>query len=613
MNDLLSEYDSCRQRISTYIQSAEDNAMQLDSLQEEIAQVQLQRRTLVSEMEYNVDKLMAGQLNKLISERRAVIETEIRKLQNEIENIKRASLQEQHDITSKITAKQFPHDVVAIRNAELVLRKGKEAVDSVSSTSILATVENALTLDSNSYNIEALTVTVEKMLSDIPDLTDTSAFSSIMGCLLFDIKTLDKVSPPTRLAVYAIYLAFIVFLMRVQPLLFIFPYSIALITSLYSNTKRSQKLIDFIYPYKLLEERAEFSRKTLKQKILQKRQQEVSDLQRQLESKVAPMETRVGILQQKLAQVEVAVRSETSKESLTANAKADYERRIGNCDSKLKELQNELGRTHKFIESDKKQLELVQNKKTELRTVVAENYLNPKEPGDSKLLCKSFFLGFDDNDELIEFRYDGLTTVVVYKGADNSVNAPLITMMMMQLLSSMSMPSLKIAITDVRTGCADYAVFSPPTLSNRIVLCATNSDVNNIITEYHDEFISRSKEILTEARSLDEYNQRMLERRSLTRDYYILFLQDPGLKILSDQKFLQLCMSGPRVGIIPIVFLSHTMINDVLKGKDDKRVQLHNFVIAAGEKFYLYSGSTQDISESAGFRRTLIDRTRPSK
>ena len=65
----------------------------------------------------------------------------------------------------------------------------------------------------------------------------------------------------------------------------------------------------------------------------------------------------------------------------------------------------------------------------------------------------------------------------------------------------------------------------------------------------------------------------MISRNSLTKDYKILLVQETSGAIFNNSNFEQLCKTGAKVGIIPIVFLSHDIMqrgemngeNDVIK------------------------------------------------
>ncbi|MEG2376798.1 MAG: hypothetical protein RSC43_00420 [Clostridia bacterium] len=563
-------------------------------------------------MQFNLERLTTEQLSKLVDARRQELQKERDECEQQIAGIKAKALQTKQQVVQKVNETNYTHELVAIRNAERILGTGKEIIDTVASQSIIATVENSLTQDLNSYNIEALTVKVERTLRAVPDTLEISMFPRVVNFILLDIKSLQPLSPVIRIIAYLIYLGLIIVIFKMQPLVFIFPYSVMLICSLYKNITRSQKLVNFIYPYKLLEEKLGRLREDVRKQVEKTRSKEFLRIAKEQEHLSAPYIAKLQDLRVQMSQAEVIIRAQTSTEELTAAAKKDYETRIGECSDNIDALQTKLSNTHKFIESDKVQLANAQKRKVELQHQVAENYLNPKEPGDSRLLSKSFFLGFDDVDELIEFRYDGKTTIIIYKGINNGVNAPIITMLIMQLLAAMSIVSLRIAITDTRTGGTDYAVFSPKSLSNRIKICSINADVKKIIEEYHAELLMRNKDILTEAQTLEEYNERMLAKRSLTREYCFLFLQDPDLETLASQKFTQLCMSGPRVGIIPIVFIANAFINQSLK-ENNSMVRLGTFVQAAGDKFYVYDGSTQDITEQGKMRDSILDRIRPTR
>ena len=128
------------------------------------------------------------------------------------------------------------------------------------------------------------------------------------------------------------------------------------------------------------------------------------------------------------------------------------------------------------------------------------------------------------------------------------------------------------------------------------------------VEEFHVEMITRNTTILTEAPSIEDYNKQMLDRKSLTREYCLLFLQDPDFKLLASQKFLQLCRSGPKVGIVPLVFLSHTNVNKMKEENDNVLDGLLSFMEIVSENAYSFNGSTQDlVVNDAGVCQVIDD------
>ncbi len=606
--DLLSEYDSCRHRILSLQQEQEDNYLRLDELDARMSQIAMSKRAMASDLQYNLDSVTRQQLEKLISQRRTELRIEIESLEQQVAKLEAESLEKCKAVAKAVNARQFPKELVAIQNADKILNSGTEIMESVASKAIIASVENALVSDTKVYDLEALSSKVRRNLENVPDTLDVSIFSKIINGMLLSISEFENWKPRVRICIYIAYICIFLLIFKVQPAILYLPYSLMLLGSVISNITRSKKLVDFVYPYKLLENRKTQVEQEISQQVEHLRSIQYHRITAERDSLIFPIQRKLEEVRRKINQVEAEVRAGTSTTDLTASAKADYTARMAVFDEETAAGQKDISRTHKFITSNDTQLEKTLKHKETLKSQVVDNYLNPKEPGNSKLLTRSFFLGLDDKEELIEFKYDGLSTLILYKGDDNSVNSPLITMMLMQLLSSMSIVALRIAVTDTRAGCIDFAVFAPAILSQRIKMCAVTEDVKKVIETYHNDFRMRNKDILTEAPSIDDYNRHMIEKRSLTREYCLLFLQDPDIKTLADQKLLQLCMSGPRVGIIPIIFFNHRTLNEILKsGKKEDLTTLRTFLDAMGSKLFIFNGDTQDLDESTTLKERIIN------
>ena len=104
----------------------------------------------------------------------------------------------------------------------------------------------------------------------------------------------------------------------------------------------------------------------------------------------------------------------------------------------------------------------------------------------------------------------------------------------------------------------------------------------------------------------------MLQRKSLTREYYILFIQDPDPKLLGSQKFLQLCRSGPVVGIIPIIFISHLAVSSMRSENAQILIPLIEFFECVRNNTFTFNGSTQDINSDLASANQIIDDLRRS-
>ncbi len=606
--DLLAEYKQCLATLRTLQADDGTNQADITKYTRDIKSLQSTVEMLKVQMQTASEVQTRQKLAELISAKRNSIMQEIDQIDCKIKSIVDRSSAEKQDVMTSISLQQFPQELALLKRAKGVLASGQNVISNSMPASILASVQNAVMQDTASYDIATLTRKVEEHLDIVPDTVDVSIFKKVMKGLMLDTAIFNKWKPTARLGVYLLWIAVLGALLIYAPIVVVLPYSVLLIGSVATNIGRSQKLMNFCYPYKLLEDRVQQMTQDLNQRVEQLRGKEYIEINRRRDSEVSTLQSAKQSLQQKLDSAEMEVRASTSVEDIQERVRADFQSKIDTALQQQTAATKALERTNKYIRANARQYEETLAKKEKLKREVQEYYLSPTTPGKSKLLTSSFFLGMDNQEELIEFDYKGTSTLIIYKGENSTVNAPLITMMLMQLLASMSIISLQLAITDVHNACTSYAQFSPKKLSNRIRLCATNGEVNSVVEQYHAEMLMRNKTILTEAPSIDEYNRQMLERKSLTREYYILFLQDPDFKLLSSQKFLQLCRTGPKVGIIPLVFISHTDMNKMRSEKDNVRIGLLDFLEIVSENTYNFNGSTQDLVEDdAGVCQVIDD------
>lgn len=412
----------------------------------------------------------------------------------------------------------------------------------------------------------------------------------------------------TRLYVYLGYLIALIvgcFTVPVVPIVWL---GVSLAATYKKSISDNKNWIEFILPYSSLENGLKFINDEIQASVAKLREKATIAENEQYQLAVMPLNQERAQLEAEYAQAAELVRSSISSEELQARVAAQFDETIAKCEQNIADEERSINRTQKFIHSNEERIPKLKEKQKELLVEIKESYLNPKEPGTSRRLVKSFFLGIDENQgTLIEFKYDGKTTLIMYKGENCGANKDLISMMLMQLLSSMSMTSLNIYLTDLRSAGTDYAVFFQSELEGKMHLCATDKDVNNAITSLHTELIMRTKDILTEAESLEQYNEDMLARKSLPREYIFFLLQDPTPRDMERQELQQILHNGPTVGIIPIVFLKHADIMHGFKSTGDSIAPLVNFFQAFRQCSFTFDGATSDLTATPDLSATIIN------
>lgn len=610
--DLLAEYKECLCRIARIQDETRDNKARALNLKSDLTKAEERVNALKIQMHTASESQINQKLQQMISEKRNELMGEIDLTHTEIERINSEASEAKQKVINQISIKQYKSELEMISRAGKVLSRGESVIHKEIPPEILMNVQSAVMQDSVQYDIPQLIMLVDKNLDSLPFVSDNSLFKLVIDYVLLDVKTFEKLGPRMRLFIYLLWCVTFSLVLIYLPIFFIMPYIGIMLNSLMSNSKYTRKLIALCYPYLVLERSISDLRKDLDKRVDIMRGQRFRQIDAKKAEMLKDLETKSQQLQDRLETVSSETKNSLSSEDIIAKVKSDFQSRIDYEMDQCKNITTALKRIDKYNESNASQLELALSRKEDLKQKVYDYYLNPTTPGASKLLTTSFFLGMDDSEELIEFDYKGETTLVVYKGENNSVNTPLITMMLMQLLANMSIVSLQLAITDIRNACIGYAQFSPSKLSNRIRLCATDEAVSEIIELFHTELLTRTSTILTQAPNIQEFNQQMLQRKSLTREYYILFIQDPDPKLLGSQKFLQLCRSGPVVGIIPIIFISHLAVSSMRSENAQILIPLIEFFECVRNNTFTFNGSTQDINSDLASANQIIDDLRRS-
>lgn len=443
---------------------------------------------------------------------------------------------------------------------------------------------------------------------DMRGLNSDGKLDSFIDFISFKQLNNSSMHNRTKLYVYFGYLIALVVGCITIPVIPIVALGTSLAVTYYRYTQDNKNWIEFILPYSSLENGLRYINSEIQTSVAGLREKDITAENEQYHLATMPLNQERAQLEAEYAQAAEVVRSNISAEELQARVAAQFEDAVAKCEQNISDAERAIHRTQKFIHSDEERIPKLKEKQKDLLAEIKESYLNPKDPGTSRRLIKSFFLGIDENQgTLIEFKYDGKTTLIMYKGDNCRTNKDLISMMLMQLLSSMSMTILSIYLTDLRSAGTDYAVFFQSELSGKMHLCATDSDVSDAITALHTELIMRTKDILTESESLEQYNEDMLARKSLPREYIFFLLQDPTQHDMERQELQQLLNNGPTVGIIPIIFLRHADIMRGFKPSGESPAQLITFFQAFNHCSFTFDGATSDLTMTPDLSATIIN------
>lgn len=615
--ELLEQYSKLISNIQNLSEEIPEMREQLRGYEKMLAQYQRERSNLDIERSRKQTSLIAEELDRLTAEEYNKINRRQAELDSKLSLLSAEHSEALATISKNIYESQLARKYAIQSKLTETLRKYNLPANIPSELS--AIVADHLADTKPRYSEKSLL----KLIDDVHDAyddVDMQGFStegkldSFIDFISFKQLNNSEMHNRTRLYVYFGYLIALIVGCVVIPVVPIACLGVALAVTYKKYTQDNKNWIEFILPYSSLENGLHYINNEIQTSVNKFREEETTAENERYHLAAMPLNQERAQLEAEYAQTAELVRGNISAEELQARVAAQFEEAVAKCEQNISDTERAIYRTQKFIHSDEERIPKLKEKQKQLLAEIQESYLNPKDPGTSRRLIKSFFLGIDEKQgTLIEFKYDGKTTLIMYKGDNCRTNKDLISMMLMQLLSSMSMTTLSIYLTDLRSAGTDYAVFFQKELEGKMHLCATDGDVSDAITALHTELIMRTKDILTEAETLEQYNEDMLARKSLPREYIFFLLQDPTEHDMERQELQQILSNGPTVGIIPIIFLRHADIMHGFKTSGDSLPKLITFFQSFNQCSFTFDGATSDLTATPDLSATIINMLKKGK
>lgn len=224
----------------------------------------------------------------------------------------------------------------------------------------------------------------------------------------------------------------------------------------------------------------------------------------------------------------------------------------------------------------------------DLRKKIEEKYMGKLKPGTDRLLATELFLGFEKTGALRTFNFNGLSSVIFYSGESSDVT-DLTMSIFLELLREVNIASLSFYIMDTEMGGPEFMPFTQKELSEVVKIQSTKEQCAEVLNHLHVVLEERNKNILAYASNIKDFNTQMLAKNSLTREYIIVLIQNSSDAILNNPKFQQILKAGPRVGIIPIVFLSTSWYITQLKGEGEDLEAAYELLSSIKSNWFSYS------------------------
>lgn len=242
-----------------------------------------------------------------------------------------------------------------------------------------------------------------------------------------------------------------------------------------------------------------------------------------------------------------------------------------------------------------------------LRKQIEDIYCSKIKPGTSRLMVDELFLGFEDDGDLRLFEFNHSSTLVLYTGKSVDVS-DLCMQIFVQMLREVNISATSFYIFDTEMGASDFAPFTQDELSDVVHICSTKDQCTDAIKRVHSMLAVRNASIISLADDIQSYNENMIAQNSITYNYVILLIQDSGGAIYDNANFQQLCKSGPRVGIIPIVFVSSQWFIDSIQGHSKNPASCWSVMSSIDNWFSYLSEQDKFISRDETFIRDNLRR-----
>lgn len=599
------------QNVASELQTMQDRLVVARNTLEQTKQ---HREFLIAEQSEKEARLLQQQLNTLTAKEKERIAQEQARISSELNNrtIKLEELKRQiqtQDYQNQLKGRYRLRDslIKTLEECEPPEDVFSELSDVVQQR--LATqYEQAMYTDNFLRKLQKqVTEEYDSVDSGLLEVKESIPDKIISFVLLKDLAD-AKWSNKSKLFMYIAYCFIVVLACLTVPIVPLTIFAVAVSFTAISCIRENNVCLRFIMPYAMLQAGVERLNTQIESKLQKLRADAVAEAVNKAGCDVEPLLQEQEQLKQQLLTAPQRVRQSISDEELKQMVMQEFAAQVEECQKKETSIAKEIHKLERFAKSDELNLPRLRDKQKAMLLQIKDAYLNPKVPGTALTLTESFFLGIDEEQgTLIEFKFGGRSTLIMYKGVNCHTNKTLITMMLMQLLSSMNMSVLDIYLTDQVSAGTDYAVFFQKELQDKMHLCATEKDTSDAISELHEALILRTREILTEAPSLAQYNETMLSRKSLPREYIFLFLQDPTDKQMMDQHLQQILANGPLVGIIPIVFISHADINGLSGQSADSLPKVVNFFTMFHGSTFIFDGVTNDLNVSDDLDACIIE------
>lgn len=281
------------------------------------------------------------------------------------------------------------------------------------------------------------------------------------------------------------------------------------------------------------------------------------------ETNVNKLKTRISQLEDKLEQTVMEVRESFNFDETPIIQKYDLRRR--NINEDIKRIQLSIDRIDTDIAKINRDINRVEGELSKCTDSLAEHYLSTKRVGDEYLLNPRFLLDIDKNvNKPIFYDFSKETTLFIYEDYEDISN--FIRLILVQLMNRLHVGSLEIKYWDFRYQASAVQQFNSLDINYFDIRTTTQDEFDKSIEIIRKKEDNRHKQIEKEHRNIDEYNEFMLNSKSVPESYIFLFIIWMEYKKLLSPPLYSVIRNGARVGMYPFIFIEEKELLDL---KDD--------------------------------------------
>lgn len=403
-------------------------------------------------------------------------------------------------------------------------------------------------------------------------------------------------NPKMSSLIMTVYILLITVVMCKLPVVVFAGYVTLTIKALIESKKRNYEMLDLQSEFTVLKKSYNNCQASIECEFEQKTAEMLDDVDIKFKSQFDQLKIMLDNIQEEYEKTLKQIEDNRNDPDMIAKI-------LESANDKLNAL---LGRENKFskakssaelnLQEKQEELEELRLELSELKEKIDNSFNENLTPGKERLLPDYIFMGYNSDGKASIIKHNGDALVIMYSGASSEVVEPLTVYIVSRILTQLSIASVSMNIFDINQGAMTLASYASDRLADNFIICRTADQITERVKEIHSRISYLAPEMAKIANNIKDYNEYMISKNSLTLDYTFIIAQDYGENLFKDPKFIQLCKSGPKLGIIPIIFLSmNTLSNLVNSGSSNSIEGYYQILTTVTSQFYKFENNTGDI------------------